>query len=221
MAPQSCLKPLARHPKRMTEEWTFIQRWISAFPFVSVCRSPFPSKHPGGGKDTFTMHWNSTIAHCFPLQQPVKNRSYIFILTPYLKPLSWDGMITFRTPVERCTAFSLSKSHSSRKSLTKSLTLQLSALSVVVSATSEIHLLSYGKGERQMKSRSTHEDQETLSVPHTVYCLFYWKLGWKPTLCNRKDRFEKAGRSDGTWMAHVSHDVLPDLQSTIKISGVN
>lgn len=64
-AAQNQLKPLAKHPVWMTEEWPFTQKHCqtSAFPFVSVCGLPFPSKSLGRGRHSFTMHRNLTTVY--------------------------------------------------------------------------------------------------------------------------------------------------------------
>lgn len=75
----------------MTEEWPFTQKHCqtSAFPFVSVCRLPFPSKSLGRGRHSFMMHRNLTTVHYFPLQQPVRNRTHTLTLSLYWKLLIW------------------------------------------------------------------------------------------------------------------------------------
>ena len=107
MTAQNQLKPLAKHTVWMTEEWLFIQKQTSAFPFDSACSSHFPSKSLGGGRHSFTMPWNLTACY-FPLQQSVRNRTYTLTLPLNWKPLVWGSDDSFS---DACRGMSPQPSH--------------------------------------------------------------------------------------------------------------
>lgn len=172
MAAQKQLKPLAKHPF-----------WVAVHPKSDQCFSicfcsqiTFPSKSFRGQRDSFTMHWILTTAHYFPLQQPLRNRTYIFTLPIHWKPLVWDGMTTFQMPVERWVHNILTvQVRLSQKQFNIKPPLQLSAWSVILSSSSRIWLLSQDVAEMRMKIKSTHQDWETVSRPDTGYRIFCWR----------------------------------------------